>query len=715
MTNLSLKNIDAASSPQNSAENQQLFEFKDLIDGLLRHKIAILVTVIVFTLFAFLYALQLRPSFTATTTLMLGSQTAANDGNIDRMQMVWFMNESRLNSQVEILKSRATAMRVAEQLTIDGPFALPQAPLPFYKRWFADASTEPRMLTTKQLASYVEGRTRVDRVRRSNIFKVKFTSADAETSALMANAVAQAYIDNYRSAQVGKYGASQAWMQGELKTLEGELNITADELQAFQQKHGLSDIGGAEQRIKARITHLTGEQIRLDQQLMAAKHKVRAIQESNGKTLRLAQLFNDDETVRTLRGELSERRAQGVSRSQISAVEKGLAEQVSFLSQAFIREQNGLEAQLGAVEAELTKSGEAAQLISKQLFQAEKLRWAVDAKKAQYESFIHRIEKIGVKASGASVNISVIEPAVTPFASQGRKKALVVAVGTLLGLVLGVIGVVVYELMNNTIRSVRDVEDQLNLPVFGVIPELGKDAPKVEYSGTVQKTVEVDILEAFNDKKHHLYAEAVRAMRTSLTVSSLDVERKVIMITSTAPGEGKSSVSLGLAASLSQMGKTLVIGADLRRPGLIRKLGIKPGTAGLANVLTGAISTREAIININDDLDAIIAGVVPPNPQELLQKGLKGVLDDLSADYDHIIVDCPPVQAVSDGVVIAKQCDGLIYVVEQNHIATPQIKHAVGRLLQVGAPMLGVVVNKVDAKKSTDGYSAGYYQYDYSG
>jgi capsular exopolysaccharide synthesis family protein len=211
------------------------------------------------------------------------------------------------------------------------------------------------------------------------------------------------------------------------------------------------------------------------------------------------------------------------------------------------------------------------------------------------------------------------------------------------------------------------------------------------------------------------FSEAVRSIRTGLVLTGLQKPHKITVVTSTNPGEGKSTVAINLAAALAKMESVLLIDADLRRPSIATAFALPSGTAGLNNVLAQSNRLEECVHRIDAGFDLLPAGLVPANPQELLSTArFKKLVTHLSEQYDRIIIDSPPVNAVSDSLILATLADSLVYVVKAD--VTPQ-KLALKNINLIkgnNLPLTGVVLNQMDVKKQ-DGYSGeGYYNSYYS-
>ena len=273
------------------------------------------------------------------------------------------------------------------------------------------------------------------------------------------------------------------------------------------------------------------------------------------------------------------------------------------------------------------------------------------------------------------------------------------ALAFVLGLLLGVGLAVVRELLDTSAKSADDVTATLEAPILGTFafdPEVSKRPLLTELSS------------------HEPRAEAYRVLRTNLSFVDIDAESKAIVITSSLPGEGKSTTAVNIALALQQAGeRTLLIDGDLRRPQAASLLNLD-GAIGLTTALVGKVTATDVILTHSSGLHVLAAGTVPPNPAELLQsQAMAGILSELRAAYDVIIFDAPPLLPVTDAALIASQVDGAVLVVRHGRTTREQLASARERLTAVGASTLGAVFNMVP-KKGRGDYGSGYgYGYGY--
>jgi capsular exopolysaccharide synthesis family protein len=260
----------------------------------------------------------------------------------------------------------------------------------------------------------------------------------------------------------------------------------------------------------------------------------------------------------------------------------------------------------------------------------------------------------------------------------------------------------------NTIRTATDVEDKLNQVVVGVLPLMKSVLKKKDHA-----------YRSFLDKGEANFSEAVRTIRTGVVLSGVDKPLKTLVVTSSIPGEGKTTVSMCLAMAFSQMEKVILIDADMRRPSVATNFNLPKGSYGLSEIIAETAELKECIHTIEgtgsrDGLkgEVIPAGITPPNPLELLSsKRFK--LERLAENYDRVIIDSAPTQAVSDSMVLSALADGVLYVVKSDATSTQIARDGINRLIQARGNVIGVVLNHFDPESAARHgyYSKGYYDY----
>ena len=347
-----------------------------------------------------------------------------------------------------------------------------------------------------------------------------------------------------------------------------------------------------------------------------------------------------------------------------------------------------LEGELQALEAQRTLDRENYQFLLSQLYQAQ------------------------ITQAAASPYLEILDPAVGAFEIQGRGR-INVFLGALLGLILGVGAAFFLEYLDRTVRTSSDVESLLGIPVLGVIPRLRRiDDPQEEEPAPPTRAPGIPLIVAMDPLDPA--AEAYRNLRMNLTFMGKDEQPiRTILFSSPGPSEGKSTTAVNFAVMIAQQGqKVLLIDADLRRPSLHRALDILR-EPGLTNLLIGDSEPRETIRpNVLPNLDFIPSGPFPPNPSELLNsKAMARILEEFEGRYDQIVIDSPPVLAVTDAAVMAVHTDGAVLVLRSGETEQRAAERSVEQLRRLGVRVFGAVLNEVSGGSADDSY---YLQYYYS-
>ncbi len=346
-----------------------------------------------------------------------------------------------------------------------------------------------------------------------------------------------------------------------------------------------------------------------------------------------------------------------------------------------------LEGELQALEAQQTLDRESYQFLLSQLYQAQ------------------------ITQAAASPYVEILDPSTGAQQIQGRGRVNVF-LGALLGLILGVGAAFFLEYLDRTVRTSSDVESLLGIPVMGIIPRLRRLGDSGEGTSAVPVRglpliVAMDPLDPA--------AEAYRNLRMNLTFMSTEDEPiRSVLFSSPGPSEGKSTTAINFAVMLAQQGqRVLVIDADLRRPSLHRALDVLR-EPGLTNLLIGDAEPRETVRpNVLPNLDFLPSGPFPPNPSELLNsKAMGRVLEEMEAKYDQIVIDSPPVLAVTDAAVLAVHTDGVVLVLRSGETEQRTAERSVEQLRRLGVRVFGAVLNEVSAASPDESYYLQYY-YNY--
>src|SRR5499427_9250847 len=359
--------------------------------------------------------------------------------------------------------------------------------------------------------------------------------------------------------------------------------------------------------------------------------------------------------------------------------------------------------------------------MAEKMVQYNILKREAEADKALYEGLLTKLKEAGISEGLKSSNIRVVDPAMIPSTSARPAKARNIALAFLVGLVGGIGLALLREYLDNTVKTPDDVEMLARLPSLAVVPAF------TDENGTSRKSRLLGASVNGHEKRIELVAqhlpksqmsEAFRALRTSLLLSQAGHPPQVILVTSALPREGKTTAAANLAVTLAQLGdRTLLIDADLRKPGIGRLLNLEAGKqAGLSSYLAG-VSTLDLVTVPHPaipNLVAIPTGPLPPNPADLLSSHkLTEAVQQLRGEYKFIVIDSPPIMAATDAVIVSVQADGVLLVVRSGETPKEAFTRARDLLTSVKCRLLGVVLNAVDSTAPDYYYSYRYYPYSY--
>jgi polysaccharide biosynthesis transport protein len=567
--------------------------------------------------------------------------------------------------------------------------------------------------------------------QKSDIITITAESPYPDDAAIFANCVRDAYIDSVNSSHRNTASEIVTLLQKEKAKEDADYQRLSDELVAFKRQNAtLTFDSTAGNFVLSRLNELSGELTKAQMDYMQAKIQSDTADAFANNPAKLQMLMQTTSTMRVPEG-------GAPLRSQIAQMEimlndlrsrygdnypqaANLARTVERLrAQAADADQEAAQAFLAALHAQTDGCKKRVDELSSACDAAKHEAIDQGGKGAEYQQIMmamQRNEKVAdflntqIKQFQLTVdndqttNIETLEPAKAPsiLLPVRPNRPQVLAIALAIGLMAGLGGAVLLDMMDHRIRSAAEVENLLGLPILGAVPHmLGKRTP-------VERGQEI-----------HLYpksevAEAYRTIRTGIRFGMTDAASKTLLVTSPSPGDGKTTVASNLAIALAQTGKrVLLIDADCRRP-MIQRIYSLADENGLSTVLTGQSELAASVQRSNtENLDILPCGPLPPNPAEMLNsEAFTSVLRELAAQYDHVVVDSPPVAPVTDARILAAACDATLMVIRAEKTSRRVAEHARDALASVGAVLLGVVVNDAPRSRS-EASSYGHYSYSY--
>ncbi len=638
--------------------------------------------------------------------------------------------ENYIETQSKILTSETLALQTIRNnaLSARPEFASPNGP--------SEAIASGSLANQKrppELAEFL-GSLSVRRVPNSRLMDVSFESTDPQLAARIVNAHIASYIEqNFRSKYEATTQAS-TWLADQLGELKIRVQRSEDARIAYERQNQIWTLDDKQnittQRlsdVNKQLTDAQSERMKKESLYQFAKAgNLDAVPEVQNNSA-LADLFKKrSDTASQYTDALAQygpnfpkvQRLQAQLKEFDQTIEKEKQKILDVLESAYHEAQQREALLTNALDQQKSETNQ----MAGKLVEYNILKREAEANKTLYEGLMTKLKETAISAGLRSSNIRVVDPAMVPSTPARPAKTRNVALAFLVGLVGGIGLALMREYLDNTVKTPDDVETLSRLPSLAVVPE---------FAGTNGSGKRPGLLQGFSSNGHdkrielvaqHLpksqMAEAFRALRTSILLSQADHPPQVILVTSALPREGKTTAAANLAVTLAQLGdKTVLVDADLRKPGVGRLLNLAGGKyAGLSSYLAGVSSLdlvsvpHPAIPN----LVAIPTGPLPPNPADLLSsQRLVEAIAELRTKFKFIVIDSPPIMAATDAVILSVQTDGVLLVVRSGETPKEAFTRTRDLLHSVKCRILGVVLNAVDSGAPDYYYSYRYYPYSY--
>ena len=563
-------------------------------------------------------------------------------------------------------------------------------------------------------------------IRKTQLVKLSFDSVDPVLAAMIANAVGEAYIAQDLAVKSSMNQNAAHWLTKRLEGLRESLDASESKLQAYRKDENIIDL---QERGGRGLTGLVSNELeQTSYQLVEAKNEVnqlrsivRAIKEYGIKNMDKLESIPEItshpviQNIKNLKvkaklkvSELSQVYGRKhpdliAAKSELYTVNKHLSMQISKLVNGLDRDLQTKQSNVAALEREYKKiQGEFQDVIGKDN-EYQKLVRDVETNRKLYNTFLERSKETALTSDFNAAVARFTDRATAPNKPITISTKIVVIVVFVLTMILHITYLLVKDYFTDSFSSVGDIEIKLGLPVLGVLPKVAR-----------RRNKDLD-LHYFFDEDGRQFSEAVRTLRTSFLLAQGTRINQVIGVISSQPNEGKSTTSTNIAFSLGQIEKTIIIDADMRKPSLANNFGIPKEKPGLAQVITGEANLADCIsVDQESGVHVMACGPTPKNAQELLSsKRFKQILESLRQSYDRIIIDTPPIQAVSDSLIISLHTDAIIYVIKSEETRVRLVQNGIRRLAKVDANLVGVVMNHVNVNGAGDSdYYYGYYSDD---
>ena len=671
----------------------------------LRHRYLIVVILVLSVAGGALYSLIQPSLYTAASRVEISQQdkNVTNVAGVDREPA--YADQSFYETQYTLMRGTSLAERVARKLK------LAEQPDFFAARGVEmgesrNLPSSERRQRESLAAGLLLGGIAISPIEGSSLVDVSYTSRSPAWSAAIANAWPQAFIDATMEREYASNADARKFLEGMLKDVRVKLEGSERDLLSFAADQNMVKLGGgrdAQGRSAEPRTLVETDLEALNASLNAARAERIAAQSKVGSK---ASAGSDSAiaSLRAKRDELASEYAQLLFRyepehpqaqlmkTRIDALDSAIARegrrsaatQQSLYQEAVSRE-NELQEQVQVLKGRLDQ--QQYNNIQYSIYQRE-----ADTNRQLYDALLQRYKEVGIAGSVGTSNIAMVEPAKVPGGPSSPNVQRNIGLALLLGVILAALAVFALEQIDERIRDPHDVALALGLPLLGSVPRVADDP-----------TSELRVASSE-------LAESYFSIRTVLAFATSHGLPKSIVLTSAQAGEGKSTSALALALAIGRTGRrVLLVDADLRSPSAHHLVG-SANDKGFSNLLAGDDDYR-ALIKSADmgSVSVLPAGPTPPSAAELLGSDrLKHVLDMLQQDFDHLVIDAPPVLGLADAPLLARAVEGSVFIIEAERTGATLARHAVNRLRAVNSHVLGVVITKFNQSQYGYGYAYAY-------
>jgi len=714
-----------------------------------KRRFLVLGTALVTFLMALGISLLMTPKYQATSRIVVNKESSDSLG-LDQFQGAMsgagdLDYTVTLDTQSNIILSDTLALRVISQLHL-----ATNKDFLGYRWWqFRRPPPNPNVLLTNNpalreslLRMWRAGLT-VKGVTGTRLIDISFLSSNPQLSRDVVNALVQDYLEEYYKTRYNATMQASDWLSKQLTDLKKQVEDSQQKMVEYQQKVGI--VGTDEshnitmaklEALNTALTNAQGQRIVRqaiykiaetgDPELISSLAGTAMGTSSTGAANSLnliQQLRSQEAAMKAEYADMSTKFGPGYPkmvqmRSQIAQYDRSIKSEIAKL---------GMRAKNDYLTSKQTEDKLHVEF-ERQIGQANKLndsaikytimKHEVDSSRALYDDLLSKLKEAGVLAGLRSTNILVVDPARQPAGPVRPSYPLNLGLGVMFGLVVGVSGAFVLESLDDTIRTPEQVESISDMPTLGIIPLVnaaGAVLGGIRYGGKKKRDELSEVLRTsvIGDPSSQL-AESFRSLRTSLLLSNVDAPPHVLLVTSALPGEGKTMISLNIAAVLAQQGsRVLLLDGDMRRPTIHTRVRMK-NTVGLSSVLAQGGAPAWEPQDSQPNLFVLPSGIRPPQPAELLGSArMKEFLASCREEFDYVVIDSPPVLAVTDAVVLSQVADATILVVRSGRTTKQSLMRVRDVLKRSNVRMAGVLVNGVNFNSEDYRHYYGYYGSEY--
>jgi exopolysaccharide transport family protein len=729
---------------------EQDIDVRQYLRVLLKRRWVVISAFMLIVILTAIYSFTTVPVYQAKARIVIEKENP-NLVSIQEVMAVDSTGTDYYQTQYNIIESRTVAREVIRRLNLDkSPEFLPESEdgmLSGLSEWFrekhrvwkdqissllnaeknkgADRKSDDPSQDSPIVSAFIS-RIKVTPIRNSRLVDVSASAKDPVLAARMANEVVKVYIDQNMETKLLAAKEAVKWLTERIEDERKKVESAENALLQYKQEQGIITgfSNDAEKITAEKLAKLNNQVVEAESKRVETETRYQqalSLEKTPDLLDSIPEVLSNDiiKEIKKMEVNLYNKMSElskkyGSNHPQMIAIQSELAE----LHQRKANEGKRIVSALRneyrmsvAKEESLKKSfeeqkGESLNM-NKKAIQYGVLYRQAESSKHMYELLIKRFKETSLTEEMKTGNIRVIDRAEIPGSPISPNKSRNTLLAAIIGLAMGVGLAFGLEYMDNSVKLPDEIKQYLGVPYLGPIPAF--DANEQKY-GAVRELITLH-------SPKSTPSESFRGIRTAVLFSSADVRPQVILVTSARPSEGKTLCAVNIAIAMAQSGsRTLIIDCDMRRP-RVHKIFETGENKGLSAVLVGTCELGEAILPTGiENVDVLPSGAVPPNPSELLgSKRMDSIIQELKKRYDRIIIDSPPVTAVTDSVVVSSLVDGVILVIRTAETPRQVVYNAMMSLKAANARILGAVLNAVNIGRDSYYYYHNYYYYYGSG
>lgn len=680
---------------------------------------------------ALLQSKSQQPVYEASTLCEITPQPVQPLGDkegsaLDMGAGMYFDTQEYYQTEFQIVTSDGVLSAVARNLALSSDFD------------FLGLKSPPQAaVAIESVTSILRGRTSVDPVKNSRLFHINVEDTNPKRARQLSDAIATAFIDQNLQTAINSSSEAVVWLSGQLEHVRQDLNHNEEALHDFKEKNDLpsTSINEASNNLRLEMQEydsaLTHTRTR-KQEILARYTELSKITADQPDDIPSSELLTNAnlQQLRTEYQQLVREQASLSSggkgenhplmkslQARIDKTKSTLLEEVRKIQAAVALDLAVIQHQEAGESALFEESRRRAVELNMKEIEYHRLDRIRNENEKLFELLINKMKESDLARMMRVNNIRIVDAARDPGGPIRPRVSANVGIGVLAGLILGLGLMWIRETLDNSIKTPQDLEERLGVTFLGLLPEMAEDGEGKSRrrrrggASLPPKALGHHVELVVHEHPLSGIAEAARSIRTNVTFMNPDRPYRRLLVSSAAPMEGKTTVACSIAIALAQGGQRVcILDCDLRRP-RIHRIFDRAGEAGVTNVILGEATVDEvAKPSMVENLWSVPAGPVPPNPADMLHsERFRKFLDDLSARFDRVVIDSPPIAAVTDSAVLSTLAEGTVFVVRAFKTSRQLARQGLRILQDVDARVVGAVLNAVDLSNREYGYYHYYY------